>query len=78
MINTEVLEQRVDHAHIVFRYDNELSEVYEKACEYQQLVLEYKLYKDCWVIVEPNIVHCIANNTGKIAYGTNWLRLQVD
>ena len=77
MISTEVLEQRVERAHIVFKYDNELSEVYEKACEYQQLVLQYKMYKGCWVIVEPNKVHCIANNTGNVDE-EDWIRLQMD
>ena len=74
MISTKVLEQRIDRAHIVFGYDNELSEVYQKACEYQQLVLEYKLYKDCWVLVEPNKVHCIASNTGNVNE-KDWFRL---
>ena len=66
MIDVRVIEQTLSHAHIQFTYDEELGECWRRACEYQTLVLEYKLYKNCWVILEDNFVHCIANNTGDI------------
>ena len=63
MINVEVLKESRDGSHVVISFTNgELSESYQKACEYQELVLQYKVYAKCLVVAEPDRVHAIASN----------------
>jgi hypothetical protein len=63
MINIEVLSESRAGSHVVISFSNgELSESYQKACEYQELVLQYKAYAKCLLVAEPTRVHAIASN----------------